>query len=333
MKKLISIVLMLALVLSLCACGGAGGSVESTEEKKTETIEKIETTKESEITTPEVIVPEDEETIYTLGDVIETSLFKITPSFTGYAYELANWPDENYMTPAGDFSGSSPYSADEGKTEMYGEIQIEYIGNEKSDVELTVDISANYDDGYMFEGQDVHTGYCFSLDGDWKYDERMTFEPLSDATTRIMRYCIEVPEQVETNTDKSLLVTFTVNDESFVYDFRSAEVLGSDYDPRAEFYAPVDEETEKQIIAYLKTNGLEEIGWYDTTVGVYTFTFDDTSVTATLPINSSYQYDFSGTYEVFSGTILISWNYGEQMHLDYTFDGTTLDIVAFEHDR
>lgn len=321
MKKTISLLLALALCLSLCACGGGNGSADTPSTEATQSA------------TTEATEPPVEETVYKLGDVIETDLFKITPSFTGYAYELANWPDENYMTPAGKFSGDSPYSADEGKTSMYGEIQIEYIGNEKNDVTLGIGISANYDDGYMFEGADVHMGYCVSLDGDWQYDGQMTFEPLSDATTRILRYCVEVPEQVEANTDKSLLVTFFVNGEPFVYDFRSAEALGSDYDPRAEFYQPIDEETKNQIVNYLKDNGLAEMGWYDTTVGVYTFTFSDTTVTATLPINSNYQYDFSGTYEVFSGAILITWDYGEQMHLDYTFDGSTLDIIAFEHDR
>lgn len=321
MKKRISLMLAVVLCLTLAACG-ASDAVEETAAPPAEAVET---------TPPEEVLPEEK--IYTLGEVIETDLFRITPAFTGYAYELANWPDENYMTPAGDFSGESPYSAGEGKTAMYGEILVEYIGNEKTDVGLTMDISVNYDDGYLFEGADVDMGNCISLDGSWDYDGQMSFEPLSDATTRILRYCVEVPEQVEANADKSLLVTFFVNDEAFVYDFRSAEALGSDYDPRAEFYQPVDEETGKQIIAYLKENGLEEMGWYDTTVGVYTFTFGDTDVTATLPINSSYQYDFVGTYEVFSGTILITWDYGEEMHLDYTFDGTELEIIAFEHDR
>lgn len=319
MKKALSLILALVLCIGLCACVNSNNMPEATEATPPA---------ETEATQPPAA-----EVVYRLGDVIETELFKITPSFTGYATELANWPDENYMTPAGKFSGTSPYSASEGKTAMYGEIQIEYIGNEKADVSLAIGISANYDDGYIFEGTDVDMGNCVSIDGDWQYDGQMTFEPLSNSTTRILRYCVEVPKQVEANADKSLLVTFFVNDEAFVYDFRSGEVLGSDYDPRGEFYQPIDEETKNQIVSYLKENGLAEMGWYDTTVGVYTFTFDDTTVTAVLPINGSYQYDFSGTYEVFSGTILITWDYGQQMHLDYTFDGTTLDITDFAHDR
>lgn len=306
MKKLIALLMALVLCLSLCACGD--GQAEETPTA---------------------------ETIYNLGDVIETDLFRITPSFTGYAHELANWPDENFMTPEGQFSGESAYSAANGKVAIYGELSIEYIGNEKSDVSLNIDISVDYDDGYIFNGSDVDMGCCVSVDGKWSYNGSMNFEPLSSNTTRILRYCVEVPEQVEINRDKSLLASFVVNGEAFVYDFRSADVRGSDYDPRAEFYQPVDENTKAQIIAYLKENGLAEMGWYDKTVGVYTFTFGDTTVEAVLPYmyDSNYQYNFSGSYEVFSGTILLSWDYGEEMHLDYIFDGETLDIIEFEHDR
>lgn len=331
MKKAISLLLALVVCLSLCACGDSNSNATDTPETQAPANE--EPADETQAPANEEPEPPAEDTIYKLGDAIETDLFKITPSFTGYAYELANWPDENFMTPAGQFSGTSPYSANEGKTAMYGEVQIEYIGNEKSDVSLNMSISVDYDNGYIFQGADVDMGNCVSIDGDWQYDGQMTFEPLSNYNTRILRYCVEVPEQVETNADKSLLVTFFVNGEPFVFDFRSADILGSDYDPRAEFYQPIDEETKAQIVDYLKTNGLEEMGWYDTTVGVYTFTFGDTTVEAVLPINSSYQYDFKGTYEVYSGSILITWDYGQQMHLDYIFDGTTLDIVEFEHDR
>ena len=331
MKKAISLLLALVICLSLCACGNSNSN--ATNPPETQAPINEEPADETQAPANEEPEPPAKDTIYKLGDVIETDLFKITPTFTGFAYELANWPDENFMTPAGKFSGTSAYSASEGKTAMYGEVQIEYIGNEKSDVSLNIDISVDYDNGYIFEGADVDMGNCVSIDGNWKYDGRMTFEPLSNINTRILRYCVEVPEQVEINADKSLLATFFVNGEPFVFDFRSTDILGSDYDPRAEFYQPIDEETKAQIVDYLKANGLEEMGWYDTTVGVYTFTFGDTSVEAVLPINSSYQYDFKGTYEVYSGSILITWDYGQQMHLDYTFDGTTLDIVEFEHDR
>lgn len=321
MKKLLYFTLILSICITLCACDGTAEPFESTE---------IPTESTCAVTI-EATEPPQKETIYKLGDVIETDLFKITPCFTGYAYELANWPDENFMTPMGEFSGTSPYSASTGKIQMYGEVQIEYIGNEKSNVFLDVNVFANYDDRYIFET--VHMGNCFTVDGSWGYTGQMVFEPLSNNNTRILRYCIEVPEQVETNIDKSLLVTFFVNGEPFIFDFRSTDALGSDFDPRAEFYQSVDDETKAKIVDYLKANDLTAWGWYDNTFGLYTFAFEDTAVEATLPINSDYQYEFTGTYEVFSGTILITWDYGQQMHMDYTFDGASLDILSFEHDR
>jgi hypothetical protein len=342
MKKLIAFLLALTLCVSLCACGGSTDEAEPEETTATEQEEpSTEETEEPEEAEPEEpsadeadeteIPVEDEVTIYTPGDVIETDLFKITPSFTGYAYELDCYYDEDVMTPFGTMDDDGAFNAREGKVEIYGEIQIEYIGNEKSDVSLDMGISVDFDDGYIYECSNMV--FCKSVDGDWSSNFPIKFEPLSSETTRILRYCIEVPEQVETDTDKSLLTTITVNGEPYVFDFRAAEVRGSDFDPRGEFYQPVDDETKTQIVEYLKANGLEQVGWYSKTVGVFTFTFGDTDVSAVLPINSSYQYEFSGTYEVYSGTILISWDYGDQMHLDYTFDGTTLNIVSFEHDR
>lgn len=104
MKKMIALFTVIMLCLSLCACGG--GQAEETQ--------TAETPDNSE-PTPEQSENISEETIYNLGDVIETDLFRITPSFTGYAHELANWPDENFMTPEGQFSGESAYSATNGK--------------------------------------------------------------------------------------------------------------------------------------------------------------------------------------------------------------------------
>ena len=317
MKRSIALLLTLVLMLGMAACGGTAKEPEPTPSREP-----------SASPTPEP----SPEPVLNLGDEIKTSLFVIKPSFTGYAVELANWPDENYMTPMGKSAGTTPYRGDE-KVVMYGEIEIEYIGNEKTEVPLKIDISADYDNGYLYKAS---MGHCTSIDGDWTYDGIMKFEPLSSSTSRIMRYCIIVPEQVENNTEKPLLVTFTVNGDPYTYDFRSAkDILGSDFDPRAAFYEPVDEETGKKIKEYLKSHGLRVSGYYDKTIGVYTFKFGDTTVTAELPMSSQqWAYEFNGTYEVYAGTILFSWDYGEDMHLDYTLENDQLiwDSVL-EHGR
>ncbi|MBR5240004.1 MAG: hypothetical protein IKW04_05480 [Clostridia bacterium] len=300
MKKIIGLLLSFTLLLSLSACGGD----TATETQKT----------------------------YISGDTIETELFRITPKFTGYADILLNFPDEDYMTPthSEEKAKNNPYAAEDGKVNLYGEIDIEYIGNEKSDVTLTVNISADYDNGYEYSTSDV--GHSSDKD-EWKYDSTLTFEPLSDDTTRIMRYCIEVPEEVETNQDKPLMVTFTINGEAYTYDFRATEVLGSDYDPRDEFYGEIDAALKEQVRNAITAETIYQYGYYDSTFGEYQINFTDTGVTAVLPINSSYGYQFEGTYEIFSSSILISWSYGDQMHMDYTFDDGVFKIVDFGHDR
>ena len=133
MKRTIALLLSLIMVLSLCACGGESTDSDTNASK--------------------------DGSVYKLGDTIETDLFKITPSFTGYAKRLSNQPNEDYMTPAGYFTDDSPYIADDEKVEIYGEMQIEYVGNEKSTVPLKINISADYDSGYVFNSDADRMGY------------------------------------------------------------------------------------------------------------------------------------------------------------------------------
>lgn len=315
MKKLITLLLALTMALSLCACGSNTSTPTETKDETPAEAPQVETE------------PEEQDDTYKLGDAIETAQFKIYPKFTGYAYDLRNTQDECYLTPDGKNHGSNnPYNAPDGKTNIYGEMDVEYLGTEKSNVTFSVDISVDYDDGYVFDSHEV--ACCYSADGDW--DDALTFEPLSSQTTGLVRYCIEVPTQVEENKDKPLIATIRVNGEEFKFDFRSADVLGSDYDPFADLYMPVDDETKNQITEYLKANGLNNLpGYYEKDLGTYDFTFGDSNVSALMKLltNPDYGYEFEGTYEIFSGSILVTWSYGEVMHIFYTFDGNTFETT------
>ena len=65
-------------------------------------------------------------TIYHFGDTVSVSdgMFEFTPVFEGFTAKLANWPDKDFMTPDGQFSGQTPYEASEEKVMMYFPAQL-----------------------------------------------------------------------------------------------------------------------------------------------------------------------------------------------------------------
>lgn len=88
MKKAIPLLLALVMCLSLCACGNSNSN--ATNPPETQAPINEEPADETQAPANEEPEPPAKDTIYKLGDVIETDLFKITPTFTGFAYELAN---------------------------------------------------------------------------------------------------------------------------------------------------------------------------------------------------------------------------------------------------
>lgn len=317
MKKILAVLLAAIMCLSLCACGANN---DTTKTSANETTEQVK----------------EENKIYKLGDAIETKLFRITPAFTGYARYLSNVQNETYLT----FTGSTvnnPYVAEDGKVNLFGEMAVEYVGTEKSNVSLEVDISVDFDNGYIYSTDELGSAIDCTISPDKDdWDSSIVFEPFGE-TKGLVRYCIQAPEQVESESEKPLIATITVNGEKFLFDFRSAEVCGSKYSTRSDYYKPIDDATKKQIISCLKESELKETGWFAegsyNSVGTFTFDFGDKDVKATLPnmYNTNYEYEFEGTYEVYSGTILIDWSYGEQMHLDYVFKDGKIEITDFEH--
>lgn len=327
MRKYIALLWILIICLALFACGSdhsQQNNSETTTEATTETTAEP-ATESTEMTT------EPEPVIYSLGDVIETELFRITPSFTGYAQCLENTMEENYLTDIGaSKSSNNPYLAEDGKVNLYGEILVEYIGSEKTNVSVDIGISVDFDEGYVYR---CNAPYSCLLDDeyDWDNDGTLTFEPFGE-TQGIVRYYMEVPQQLEDEAEKSLIATVTVDGEEYLFNFRSAEVYGSEFGSRAEFYQTLDDATKAEIVARIKANTISGWSYYKTYLGILSLTFDDTAVEGVLT-TSQYDITFTGTYEVYSGTILIAWDYGREMHVDYTFDGTTFKVIDLDYDR
>lgn len=214
MKKLVALVLVAVLCFSFAACGKNSSDVQS---KETDTNSSA-----TQFTTDNVM--------YSFGDTITTAngMFEFTPVFEGFAETLANWPDKDYMTPEGKISGSTPYEASEGKVMMYFSGTINYTGDSKTNVVFDYDFTVDYDNGYLFEfvkgeafnsGKGYHSGCGVTNDiqsGKWTYKTSSVFEPLSSNKTRFVRFCIEVPEQLEKNTEK-VIITFSISGENYKF--------------------------------------------------------------------------------------------------------------------
>ena len=168
------------------------------------------------------------------GESVTTDLFRFTPSFDGFADEVANWPDENYLTPNGKMAGSNPFKADDGKVMMYFSATVDYIGNSKTNESFSLWYRVDFDNGYIFDGKHDYnsnpfdseearytTGWGNSTDNkEWDYSNSMTFAPLSSVKKRYVRFAIEVPSVLQTETGKSLIVIFTIDGKQYTYKIR-----------------------------------------------------------------------------------------------------------------
>ena len=92
MKKLVPIILSLAMLFSLCSCGGGGGGGASNHQE--ETAER-----------------------YKIGDTVSTDIFEFTLDAAALAIALNRSYDDNYFTPKdyhGAPTGRFPLRADDG---------------------------------------------------------------------------------------------------------------------------------------------------------------------------------------------------------------------------
>ena len=160
--------------------------------------------------------------MYTFGETIttENGLFTFTPVFEGFAEELANWPDEHYLTPEGEMVGNNPFHSTEEKTLMWFSGTVAYIGDSTTDETFSFSYQILYDENYTFDER-LATGYTTDLADDWTRDATtMTFEPLSEKKTRIVRFCSLVPRQLESESGKSLAVIFTIGGTEYPFQIR-----------------------------------------------------------------------------------------------------------------
>lgn len=206
MKKTISLFLALVMCLTLCACSASNDAPKSNmnEEPPVVVEEPVAEPAETEA-----------QTVYTMGDTVSNGMFEFTPTFEGFTDEVANWPDQDYMTPNGQISGNNPFKASNEKVIMYFSGNVKYVGNSKSNETFWYDFTVDYDNGYLFEFNENYN--CGVKAGDsWNYTNMITFEPLSSAKEGYVRFCIEVPQQLEADPE-NIVIDFNICGSTFRY--------------------------------------------------------------------------------------------------------------------
>lgn len=209
MKKVLSLILALVLCLSLFACGS------SPSEKQPSSMDAVPESSSTAPTASDTTDVTPDEVVYTMGQTVSTEIFEFTPVFEGFADEVANWPDENFMTPDGKISGNNPFKADEDKVIMYFSADVKYIGNSKSNETFSYDFTIDYADGYIFEFNERYDCGVQNDDG-WDYSNEITFEPLSSEKDGYVRFCIEVPSQLESDPN-NILIIFNIGGNDYQF--------------------------------------------------------------------------------------------------------------------
>lgn len=208
MKRTIICLLVLVMVLSLAACGGTSAPVPTPAPTPEATPEP--TPEPTPAPTPEP-TPEP---IYELGETVDNGTIEVTLTEVEYGISLSSIGDEKYGTVTDHPTGS--WNADDGMVMASAQCTIKNTGNKEIDF-------AFHEEHFVLKYADKYE-YCpggnFDLvvyeNSKWKSGMR-GLKPLD---SRSFRVALEVPEEVFTNTNKSLTFEFRIGDEPIVYKLR-----------------------------------------------------------------------------------------------------------------
>lgn len=216
-KTLVFIALATVLALGLAACGsssstGASGSSSSAV--------SADSSQSAESASSEPTAQ-----VYKIGETATVGDFKLTVTNVDFAKRLGNWPDgEHFMLPDDSddhrYSNKTPWEADDGKSILYATAVLEYTGDTKEDIPLSMAFSADYKGEYHFDETNTNNGLGYNV-AIWSNDDELghfhyghtvneetKFEPLSSDNTRQIRCCVPVPEVVAADESGELILNY-----------------------------------------------------------------------------------------------------------------------------
>lgn len=204
MKKIISLLLVAAMMLSLCACGS--GSKQSTsksldeysEEELLAALERLAGENENAAADTEPT-----KKIYNIGDTVLTpdGLFEVTLNTACFTDEI----DLERHVPFNEDSSEwarkwGRFTPADGKTFLYLNATVKLVGDLKKNTTVSIQPYAEYE-GVEFRIHHVHAGDDSSSA---YFEPFMEYEPVEFSMYG------EVPQKVETDVENPLLVTLDV---------------------------------------------------------------------------------------------------------------------------
>lgn len=193
MKKALSFMLAATLILSLAACGNEGNTSNNNSTSATNEL--------------------------SVGDTLTSNIIEFTLTRVEFADQLkyasfstGTSPDVEYMLPTDEPQSNKTFVAEDGYTMLSYSYTLRYTGKEEIEVETAMGITADYNDGYIFEvWSDAYMWSDYiSIDGDTKLKP---LDPQGEG-----RGCMKVPDEVAENADTPLKIAVSIpnGDGTFV---------------------------------------------------------------------------------------------------------------------
>lgn len=225
---------------------------------------------------------------------------------------------------------------------MYYSATVEYVGDSKENETFSYAFRVDYDDGYTFE----HTvDSCYYGEDPTSWNLGPTFEPLGGDAVRHTRFCVEVPDILEQDTDKQTLTIFTIEGEDFPFltDTKAAAAAKADREAAeaaqwAEKIAPADEARAAAVKEKLqgswewsKPEYVSTQSGYQLRSNDYNLTFSGDNVTTTIvaAILPDVPLVLSGTYTVANDYIILNFPDSDQhVYFPYTYENGEFSLLS-----
>lgn len=204
MKKLILLVLSLAMLLSLCACGGGSDTPKNDDTTPLDN---------NEDSNPRETTPAGD-AVYYVGEEIPSDYFPFTVTEATFSNQIVSTKSDDFLTPTSD-TGSGAFSADKDYQWLYYEVEYTYSGTSTLSLIESLFMPTVYYGEYEFSsdyftfGKIDNSWYIFRSDydgvghpllKDLSSNGYHKYEPLDD-TVYVIRGVIKVPTKAIEDTE------------------------------------------------------------------------------------------------------------------------------------